>query len=210
VFQQPCRRTPASPRLQCGELPPVIGQPCAALVEQDQSERPGARRTRALAGISPRKAHEYLFEDKPARTFERIAALADCRRARLRPRINPGCTSTAATFSSTAAPWVNRRTAIPALSSQCSRRATTASLRQSSERPTTPLPSRARCGRAARRARRQARRCGLIAPRHPSAPVSVGCYTGEGHLHRLLGSHRGATRGRAPRGRGRRRRHRRG
>ena len=27
---------------------------------------------------SPRKVNEYLFEDKPARTFERIAALADC------------------------------------------------------------------------------------------------------------------------------------
>ena len=27
---------------------------------------------------SPRQVNEYLFEDKPARTFERIAALADC------------------------------------------------------------------------------------------------------------------------------------
>ena len=27
---------------------------------------------------SPRKVNEYLFEDKPARTFERIAAQADC------------------------------------------------------------------------------------------------------------------------------------
>jgi putative phosphoesterase len=27
---------------------------------------------------SPRKVNEYLFEDKPARTFERIAAGADC------------------------------------------------------------------------------------------------------------------------------------
>ena len=27
---------------------------------------------------SPRKVNEYLFEDKPPRTFERIAALADC------------------------------------------------------------------------------------------------------------------------------------
>jgi predicted phosphodiesterase len=27
---------------------------------------------------SPRKVNEYLFEDKPARTFERIAALSDC------------------------------------------------------------------------------------------------------------------------------------
>ena len=27
---------------------------------------------------SPRKVNEYLFEDKPAKTFERIAAGADC------------------------------------------------------------------------------------------------------------------------------------
>ena len=35
------------------------------------------KRIRLVHG-SPRKANEYLFEDKPARTFERIAALADC------------------------------------------------------------------------------------------------------------------------------------
>jgi putative phosphoesterase len=35
------------------------------------------RRVR-LVHSSPRKVNEYLFEDKPARTFERIAALADC------------------------------------------------------------------------------------------------------------------------------------
>jgi putative phosphoesterase len=34
-------------------------------------------RVRLVHG-SPRKVNEYLFEDKPARTFERIAALADC------------------------------------------------------------------------------------------------------------------------------------
>ncbi len=37
----------------------------------------GAQRTRLVHG-SPRKANEYLFEDKPARTFERIAGLSDC------------------------------------------------------------------------------------------------------------------------------------
>ena len=37
----------------------------------------GDRRVRLVHG-SPRKVNEYLFEDKPARTFERIAALADC------------------------------------------------------------------------------------------------------------------------------------
>jgi putative phosphoesterase len=31
-----------------------------------------------LAHGSPRKVNEYLFEDRPARTFERIAARADC------------------------------------------------------------------------------------------------------------------------------------
>jgi putative phosphoesterase len=35
------------------------------------------KHVRLLHG-SPRKVNEYLFEAKPARTFERIAALADC------------------------------------------------------------------------------------------------------------------------------------
>ncbi len=37
----------------------------------------GGRRVRLVHG-SPRKVNEYLFEDKPARTFERIAAGAEC------------------------------------------------------------------------------------------------------------------------------------
>ena len=37
----------------------------------------GGKRVRLVHG-SPRKVNEYLFEDKPARTFERIAALAGC------------------------------------------------------------------------------------------------------------------------------------
>jgi putative phosphoesterase len=37
----------------------------------------GQQRVRLVHG-SPRKVNEYLFEDKPARTFERIAAGADC------------------------------------------------------------------------------------------------------------------------------------
>ncbi len=37
----------------------------------------GPKRIRLVHG-SPRKVNEYLFEDKPARTFERIADLADC------------------------------------------------------------------------------------------------------------------------------------
>jgi putative phosphoesterase len=37
----------------------------------------GRRRVRLVHG-SPRKVNEYLFEDKPERTFERIAAGADC------------------------------------------------------------------------------------------------------------------------------------
>jgi putative phosphoesterase len=37
----------------------------------------GGRRVRLVHG-SPRKVNEYLFVDKPARTFERIAAGADC------------------------------------------------------------------------------------------------------------------------------------
>jgi predicted phosphodiesterase len=38
---------------------------------------PGDKRVRLVHG-SLRKVNEYLFEDKPARTFERIAADADC------------------------------------------------------------------------------------------------------------------------------------
>ena len=34
---------------------------------------------------SPRKVNEYLFEDKPARLYERLAAAENDRRARLRP-----------------------------------------------------------------------------------------------------------------------------
>ena len=37
----------------------------------------GDKRVRLVHG-SPRKVNEYLFEDKPAHTFERIAAGADC------------------------------------------------------------------------------------------------------------------------------------
>jgi putative phosphoesterase len=37
----------------------------------------GGRRVRLVHG-SPRKVNEYLFEDKPAKTFERIAGGADC------------------------------------------------------------------------------------------------------------------------------------
>ena len=37
----------------------------------------GGRRVRLVHG-SPRRVNEYLFADKPARTFERIAAGADC------------------------------------------------------------------------------------------------------------------------------------
>jgi putative phosphoesterase len=37
----------------------------------------GGRQVRLVHG-SPRKVNEYLFEDKPARTFERIAAGAEC------------------------------------------------------------------------------------------------------------------------------------
>ena len=37
----------------------------------------GAKRVRLVHG-SPRKVNEYLFENRPARTFERIAAGADC------------------------------------------------------------------------------------------------------------------------------------
>ena len=43
----------------------------------DQRFELAGRRVRLVHG-SPRKVNEYHFEDKPARTFERIAADADC------------------------------------------------------------------------------------------------------------------------------------
>ncbi|MGZ4302157.1 MAG: metallophosphoesterase family protein [Gaiellaceae bacterium] len=50
------------------------------------------KRIRLVHG-SPRKVNEYLFEDKPARTFERIAAMADCE---------------VLVFGHTHKPWVHR------------------------------------------------------------------------------------------------------
>jgi putative phosphoesterase len=43
----------------------------------DQRFELGGKRVRLVHG-SPRKVNEYLFEDKPARTFERIARGAEC------------------------------------------------------------------------------------------------------------------------------------
>ncbi len=58
----------------------------------------GGKRVRLVHG-SPRKVNEYLFEDKPARTFERIAALADCDVLVFGHTHSRGCTSTAASCS---------------------------------------------------------------------------------------------------------------
>src|SRR6266498_1736086 len=96
----------------------------------------GGRRVRLVHG-SPRKVNEYLFEDKPARTFERIAALADC---------------DVLVFGHTHKPWVhtyggvlrqlrlrsaNRRTATLAHPSPCSNKASAESLSRSNARRTT-------------------------------------------------------------------------
>ena len=43
----------------------------------DLSLRLGSQRIRLVHG-SPRKVNEYLFEDKPARLYERLAAQAEC------------------------------------------------------------------------------------------------------------------------------------
>ena len=83
----------------------------------------GATRVRLVHG-SPRKVNEYLFEDKPASLYERLAA---------RPRptcwssatpTSPGCTSTAGSSSSTAARSASPRTATRARPSPCSSRPT--------------------------------------------------------------------------------------
>jgi putative phosphoesterase len=104
----------------------------------------GGKRVRLVHG-SPRKVNEYLFEDKPARTFERIAALADC---------------DILVFGHTHKPWVHeyggvlfvncgavgkRRTATRAPASPFSRRPRMGSPSRSSGPPTTRSPSPARC-----------------------------------------------------------------
>jgi hypothetical protein len=59
-------------------------------------------RVRLVHG-SPRKVNEYLFEDKPARTFERIAAEHNPTSSSSATPTNLGSTNTVASCSSTAA-----------------------------------------------------------------------------------------------------------
>ena len=63
---------------------------------------------------SPRKVNEYLFEDKPARLYERLAAAEPDQVLVFGHTHKPGCTNTAACCSSTAAQSANPRTATPA------------------------------------------------------------------------------------------------
>jgi predicted phosphodiesterase len=81
----------------------------------------GGRRARLVHG-SPRKVNEYLFEDKPAKTFERIARGADCDVLVCCHTTNRGFTNTPGFCSSTAARLESPRTAIPEEVSRCSRR----------------------------------------------------------------------------------------
>ena len=104
----------------------------------------GNKRVRLVHG-SPRKVNEYLFEDKPARTFERIAAPADC---------------DVLVFGHTHKPWIHTyggvlfvncgsvgkpRTATRARRSRCSIGTSEATSRhRSSGCPTTRRPSHVR------------------------------------------------------------------
>jgi putative phosphoesterase len=107
----------------------------------------GGKRVRLVHG-SPRKVNEYLFEDKPARTFERIAALADC---------------DVLVFGHTHKPWVHEYGGVlfvncgavgkpkdgdPRASLPCSRLATKPSTSASNASPMTRSPSPARCARS--------------------------------------------------------------
>jgi len=93
-----------------------------------------------------RKVNEYLFEDKPERTFERIAALADCDML---------------VFGHTHKTWVHEYGVVvfvncssvgkpkdgdPHAAYECSRPRTAQCASRSSASPTTPRPSRGRCG----------------------------------------------------------------
>ena len=73
----------------------------------------GGRRVRLVHG-SPRKVNEYLFQEKPARTFERIAGSQTLTCSCSGTPTNPGSTPSQMCSSSTAAQSGNRRTAIPA------------------------------------------------------------------------------------------------
>ena len=79
----------------------------------------GDQRVRLVHG-SPRKVNEYLFEDKPARTFERIAAVCPTARCLCSgTRTSPGSMSTAECCSSTADPSGSLRTATRGPRSRC-------------------------------------------------------------------------------------------
>jgi putative phosphoesterase len=103
----------------------------------------GDQRVRLVHG-SPRKVNEYLFEDKPARTFERIAAGADC---------------DVLVFGHTHRPWMREYGGVlfvncgsvgepkdgdPAPPSRCSSSRATGWSLTSSGSTTTPRPSAAR------------------------------------------------------------------
>ena len=96
----------AAPRTSCASLP------------FDLRFALGGKRVRLVHG-SPRKVNEYLFEDKPARTFERIAALPT-RHARLRPHPQAlGARDRGGPFINAAAS-ASPRMATPAALSRCS------------------------------------------------------------------------------------------
>ena len=91
--------TDARPRSSCATSPSTCVSPSASTPVH-------------LVHGSPRKVNEYLFEDKPARLYERLAARRGGRRARLRPHPQAvDRTSTAACCSSTAARSASPRTA---------------------------------------------------------------------------------------------------
>ena len=168
-------------------------------------------RVRLVHG-SPRKVNEYLFEDKPARTFERIAARRRLRRARLRPH-PPALdrASTAACCSSTAARSASPRTATRAPPSRCST-PTAADVQRAIERVEYDAEAVARevaRGRAARRVRRQAGARGLRAePWIAHSPLAPRRRRGPRRLRPRLRRLRRDRRRRALRRRARNRRHR--
>jgi predicted phosphodiesterase len=78
----------------------------------------GANRVRLVHG-SPRSVNEYLFADKPARTFERIAAGADCDVLVFGHTHQPWVRKYTGCCSSTAARSASPRTATPGQRSPC-------------------------------------------------------------------------------------------
>ena len=121
----------------------------------------GGKRVRLLHG-SPRKVNEYLFEDKPAHTFERIARGAECDVLVFGHTHKPWIHEYGESCSSTVARSESPRTPIDAAALPCWRTPVGWCAPASSASNTTSIASRERSAhRPAGRVRRTAARSSM-------------------------------------------------